>query len=212
MHIYSYIKDTDLEFYKTHRLLANKMDILDWIMGSYGEEIIEGGESPLDMARRIDPNEMTMMEVEMHKPLVAVHPSDSSQGMDDEIEEEEVEEDDARVEGDVEAGAMGYTQESEAPQRKKSMRAATLQSKLAPNLVVDDARDIYSSDATSTFRKMRTLKGNHLYSEYGMDNTIAINSIELAKRLRLDPPSPTAFAVMVKVKPEALTMEEANEM
>lgn len=34
---------------------------------------------------------------------------------------------------------------------------------------------------------------------------------ELAKRLRSDPPSPSAFVDMVKVKQEVLTEEEANE-
>jgi hypothetical protein len=48
-----------------------------------------------------------------------------------------------------------------------------------------------------------------------VEETIAISSededdIELSKRLRSDPPSPTAFAGMVRVKPEVLTVEEAN--
>lgn len=35
--------------------------------------------------------------------------------------------------------------------------------------------------------------------------------MELAKRLRSDPPSPTPFAGMVKVKPKVLTLQEANK-
>ena len=120
------------------------------------------------------------------------------------------------MEGEVEEGATGYTQESEAPQRKKAMRAATPQSKLVPILTVDDARDMYSRDATATFRERRKLKGKKLYGDYAIEETIAISSededdMELAKRLRSDPPSPGAFAGMVKVKPEVLTVEEANE-
>jgi hypothetical protein len=95
------------------------------------------------------------------------------------------------------------------------MLAATPQSKLVPVLTVDDARDMYSRNATATFREQRKLKGKKLYSDYAMEETIAISSededdMELAKRLRSDPPSPTAFAGMVRVKPEVLTVEEAN--
>jgi hypothetical protein len=80
---------------------------------------------------------------------------------------------------------------------------------------VDDARDMYSRNATATFREQRKLKGKKLYSDYAVEETIAISSededdMELAKRLRSDPPSPTAFAGMVRVKPEVLTVEEAN--
>ena len=49
-----------------------------------------------------------------------------------------------------------------------------------------------------------------------MEETIAISSedkddMEPAKRLRSDPPSPTMFAGMVRVKPEVLTVHEANK-
>lgn len=96
------------------------------------------------------------------------------------------------------------------------MWVATPQSKLVPVLTVDDARDMYSRDATAAFKERRRTKGKKLYGDYAVEETIAISSededdMELAKRLRSDPPSPTMFAGMVKVKPEVLTVEEANE-
>jgi hypothetical protein len=36
--------------------------------------------------------------------------------------------------------------------------------------------------------------------------------MELAKRLRSDPASPTSFARMVRVKPKVRTVQEANEL
>ena len=49
-----------------------------------------------------------------------------------------------------------------------------------------------------------------------VDETISISTededdIELAKLLTSDAPSPTAFAGMVRVKPEVFTVKEANE-
>ena len=95
------------------------------------------------------------------------------------------------------------------------MRTATLQSKLVLVLTVDDARDMYSRDTTATFRDRQRLKGKKLYGNYVVEETITISSededdMKLAKRLRSDPPSPTVFAGMVRVKPEVLTVEEAN--
>ena len=80
-------------------------------------------------------------------------------------------------------------QELEAPQRKKAMRVATPQSKLVHVLTVDDARGMYSRDATATFRGRRKLKGKKPYSNYAVEKTIAISSededdMDLAKRLR----------------------------
>ena len=217
LNIYSYVEDADVQFYRTQKSLAKRMDILDWIPGSYVEEIVEGGENPLDMARRINPGEFVMRApVQLPEPLIELHPGNPSVGAGGEVgEEEEEEEEEEKVEGEVEEGATGFTQESEAPQRKKAMRAATPQSKLVPVLTVDDARDMYSRDATATFRERRRLKGKKLYGDYAVEETIAISSededdMELAKRLRSDPPSPTAFAGMVRVKPEVLTVEEAN--
>ena len=220
LNIYSYVEDADVQFYRTQKALAKRMDILDWIPGSYVEEIVEGGKSPLDMARRINPGEFAMPPpVQLPEPLIGLHPGNPSMGAGGEVaeegEEEEEDEEAEKVEGEVEEGATGFTQESEAPQRKKAMRAATPQSKLVPVLTVDDARDMYSRDATATFRERRRLKGKKLYGDYAVEETIAISSedddhMELAKRLRSDPPSPTTFARMVRVKPEVLTVEEAN--
>ena len=154
---YSYIEDGDHQFYKTQKILAKKMDILNWIPGSFVEEIVEGGENPMDMARRVNPTKFAMRApVRAPKPLVGLHPCTSSRGPCDEVEEEEEEQEeqeDQKAEGEVEEGATGYTQESEAPQRKKAMRVATPQSKLVPVLTVDDARDMYSKDATAMFRE-----------------------------------------------------------
>jgi hypothetical protein len=218
LNVYSYVDASDVQFYKNQRSLAKKMDILDWIPGSYNEETVEGGESPQDRARRVNPAELAMMvPYAAPEPLVQLHPGQSSRGPRDEGEEEEEEEgEEPRQEGEVEEGATGFTQESEAPQRKKAMRVATPQSKLVPVLTVDDARDMYSRDATEVFRERRKIKGKKLYSDYAVEETIAISSededdMELAKRLRSDPPSPGAFAGMVRVKPEVLTVQEANE-
>ena len=223
LNIYSYIEASDIQFYKTQRALAKKMDVLDWIPGSYAEEILQGGENPLDMARRINPDENALRPPPMiPEPLVGLHPGDPSRGPNGdgeegmEEEEEEEEDDGTRADGEEEAGGTGFTQQSEAPRRKKAMRAQTPQSKLVPDLTVDDARDMFSRDATAAFRERRKLKGKKLYTEYAGEETIAISSededdMEFAKRLRSDPPSPTAFAGMVRVKPEVLTVEEANE-
>lgn len=51
LNIYSYIEDNDLAFYKTQKSSARKMDVLDWLLMSYQEEIVKGGENPLDMTR-----------------------------------------------------------------------------------------------------------------------------------------------------------------
>jgi hypothetical protein len=194
-----------------------KRSFLIVIPGSYVEEIVQGGENPIDRARRVNPEEVTMRApVVEPEPLVQLHPGTSSRGPGDEVEEEEEEEEEEKAEGEVEEGATGFTQESQAPQRKKAMRVATPTSRMVPVLTVDDARDMYSRDATATFREKRRMKGKKLYGDYAVEETIAISSededdMELAKRLRSDPPSPGAFAGMVRVKPEVLTVEEANE-
>ena len=222
LNIYSYIEDGDVQFYRTQKALAKKMDILDWIPGSYAEEVVQGGESPLDIARRINYEDMAMTTVFANpQPLLVVHPGNPSATAGGEVDEEMHEEEEEHEEHEeeereceFEEGGTGYTQESEAPARKKAMRIATPQSKLVPVLTVDDARDMYSRDATATFRERRKLKGKKLYGDYAEEETIAINSededdIELANRLTSDAPS--AFAGMVRVKPEVLTVEEANE-
>ena len=47
LNIYSYIEDGDFQFYRWQRSLAKKMDILDWIRGSYLNKIVERGENPM---------------------------------------------------------------------------------------------------------------------------------------------------------------------
>ena len=166
------------------------------------------------MVRQINPGEFIMRApVQLPEPLIELHPGNPSVGAGGEVGEEEEEEE--KVEGEVEEGATGFTQESEAPQRKKAMWAATPQSKLVPMLTVADARDMYSRDGMATFRERQRLKGKKLNGDYAMEETIAISfededDMELAKRLRSNPPSPTAFAEMVRVKPEVLTVGEAN--
>lgn len=67
------------------------MDIFDWIPGSYVNEIIQGDENPLDMARHINLEEIAMRTpVGISKPLVGLHPSKPSQGPHDEVEEKEI--------------------------------------------------------------------------------------------------------------------------
>ena len=214
LNVYSYIDDFSLGFYKTQRKLAKKMDALDWLPGSYQEEILEGGEDPLARARRPDPSNEDVQRAPVNElePLITVYPGDDEEAEDEvEAEEEEGEE-----EEEEEATRTRPTQQSAAPRRKKVLRTGTPQSKLVPNLTVDDARDMFSRDATAAFRERRSGKGKKLYNEYAPEETIAISSEddddrELAKRLRSDPPSPSAFAGMVRVKPEVLTVEEANE-
>lgn len=75
---------------------------------------------------------------------------------------------------------------------------------------------MYFKDMHATLREWRRLKGKKLYNDYAVEETIAISSkdkdnIELAKRLKLDHRSPTAFAGMVRMNPEVFTTEEANE-
>jgi hypothetical protein len=152
------------------------------------------------------------------QPLIMLHPGGSSGAGLGEGEEKEEEppmgEGELRLE--LDAGLTGHTQQSEAPWRKKALQTGTPQSKLVPDLTLDDARDMYARDATSAFRERRRGKGEKLYSDYAAEETIAISSEddddrEMAKRLRSDPPSPTAFAGLIRVKPEVLTVEEANE-
>ena len=60
MNIYSYVEGFDIQFYKHHKSLARKLDILDYIPGSIIEEKVHGEELPLDMARRINPKEFAL--------------------------------------------------------------------------------------------------------------------------------------------------------
>ena len=217
LNVYSFIEDTDITFYRAQRSLAKKMDVLDWLPGSYRESLMDGEGDPLDRARRNLANPVALVSYE--PPLVMLHPGGPS-GLADDREEEEEEDEAAMDEGverlDTNVGFTGHTQQSEAPRRKKALQTGTPQSKLVPDLTVDDARDMYARDATAAFRDRRRGKGKKLYSDYAPEETIAISSKdeddrEMAKRLRSDPPSPTAFAGLIRVKPETLTVEEANE-
>lgn len=95
----------------------------------------------------------------------------------------------------------------------------TLQNKLIPNLRVDDVKDMYAKVSIEAFHERRRGRGKKLYSEYNKYNkndTIVIskednNDREMAKKLRSDLRSPMAFAGLIRVKPEDLTMEGANE-
>lgn len=96
------------------------------------------------------------------------------------------------------------------------MGIATPQSKFVPDLSVDDARDMYTRDATVAFHERRKGKGKKLSNEYIKKDTIAISSEsddnrKMAKRLRFDLPSPTASTGLIRVKPEVLRVEEANK-
>ena len=222
LNVYSYIEDVDIKFYKNQRALAKKMDIADWIHGIYHhEDIVQGGESLIDRARRMNLEEIAIITAP--QPLMVLHPGEPSgtaHGEVEEGEEEEEEEGEAREgeerEGDGEEYVTGFTQESEAPLRKKAMRVATPQSKLVPQLTVEDAREMYSRDATAVFREKRLLKGKKLYGDYALEETIAISSededdFELGKRLVEEASSSAPVAGNASVKPEALTVAEANE-
>lgn len=43
---------------------------------------------------------------------------------------------------------------------------------------MDDARDMYSSDVTATFRERRRLKGKKLYGNYAVEETIIISMVK----------------------------------
>jgi hypothetical protein len=93
LNIYSFVDESDIQFYKTQRSLAKKMDILDWIPGSYVEEIVQGGENPLDMARRINPEEFAFRApVQMPEPLIELHPGNPALTGTVELGEDEEEE------------------------------------------------------------------------------------------------------------------------
>lgn len=75
---------------------------------------------------------------------------------------------------------------------------------------------MFLRDATATFKEGRKMKGRKLFGDYAVEETIAISiegegNMELAKRLKSDPPSPRDFVGMVRVKPEVRTIKEVNE-
>lgn len=116
----------------------------------------------------------------------------------------------------MDIGLTWHTLQSEAPWWKKALQIGIPQSKLILGLTVDDARYMYAMDAIVAFCKCRKGEGKELYNNYVLEETIAISNedkddYEIAKRLRLDPLSPSTFAGMVRVKPKVLAVEEANE-
>lgn len=157
----------------------------------------------MDMAQHMNLKKITMrIPVGKLEPLVGLHPGNPSQVVGNKIEEEEY---DMRVEGEVEEEAVGNMQESEAPQQRKIIRVATPYTKLLHVFTVDDARDMYSNDATATFKEMKMLKRKKIYGNYAIEGTIAISNddednMELAKWLRSDFLSPTAFTDMVMLR------------
>ena len=80
--VYNYVDLNNIQFYRAQKMLAKKMDVLDWIPGSSAEETMEVGESPQDRARRVNPAELAMI-VPYSAPerLVQVHPGSSSRGL-----------------------------------------------------------------------------------------------------------------------------------
>lgn len=97
------------------------------------------------------------------KPCIEVHLGYSfglfDDGMEEDEMEEEEEEEDTNAKVEVEVREVGYTHESEAPKRKKTMCVTTPQSKHVPHLIIDGVRDMYSRDATATSMERRMLKG-----------------------------------------------------
>ena len=75
---------------------------------------------------------------------------------------------------------------------------------------------MYSRDATATFCEKTLLKGKKLYGDYSMEETIAISSededdLELGKQLVEESSTSGPPAGNAPVRPEALTLAEANE-
>ena len=90
LNVYSYVEDTDVQFYKGQRATAKKMDILDWIPGGYVEEIVE---NPMDRAKRVIVEESALtVQVLEPQPLMQLDPGSSSWGIVEMGEEEEEEE------------------------------------------------------------------------------------------------------------------------
>lgn len=142
------------------------------------------------------------------EPLVRLHPSNpvltACGNVGEEEEEEGEEEEHVQAEEEVEKGATRFIQEFEAPLQKKAMRNATPHNKLLLVLTVKDARDMYSRDATATFREQMRLKGNKLYGVYAREDTIMISSeddddVESGKRLMEEPNSPRVIANNIPV-------------
>ena len=98
--IYSYIDGGDVQFYKMQKTLAKKMDILDWIQGSFVDKIVQGGGNPLGRARRMNPQEFSMRDIVIvSEPLVVLHSGNPSRIAGSDVEEVEVKQEEEEKEG-----------------------------------------------------------------------------------------------------------------
>ena len=70
---------------------------------------------------------------------------------------------------------VGHTQQSKAP-RWKVLQIGTPQSKLLPQVTVNDVRDMFAKDATIVFWERRRGKSKKLYINYTPKETIAISN------------------------------------
>lgn len=144
----------------------------------------------------------------MPEPFVVVHPRwPSLEGDVDEAKDmdTEDEDDDTRVDAEEKAMLTNFTKQFEAPLCKKVVCDSTPQSKLVPDFMTNNVRDMFPKNAIIAFCDRKILKDMKLYSEYEVDGTIAIfsedaHNKQLAKILRLDPSSPTV-STKVKVNP-----------
>lgn len=131
--VYSFINVDDIDFYRAQRTLAKKVDVLDWLPGSYLDGVVEGEGYTLARARRNVSNLLTLQCYE--EPLAMLHLGRSfrgARGDEEEEEEEEVKEDQTIGEGGErpkeDAGVTMHTQQLEVPKHKKVMVTTTLQS------------------------------------------------------------------------------------
>lgn len=117
LNIYSYIEDSDIQFYEMQMFLVKKVDVLDWIPMSYGDDIIQEGENPLDMVKCINLEEIAqMMSSIITEHLMGVHHDNPSCGPHNKHEKgEEEEKENKKVEGEEEAWATCFTQQSKTP-------------------------------------------------------------------------------------------------
>ena len=123
------------------------------------------------MARRINLGKFAMRTpVVIPEPLVGLHLGNPSRGPGDEMEEGK-EDEDTKAEGEV-GSYVGIKSLS----TKEVVQVVTPYNKLVPNLTVDNEKEIYSSDPTTTFRERKRLKGRKLYGDYAMEETIALSS------------------------------------
>ena len=132
------------------------------------------------------------------------------------MEEDNKDEGWTRIEGEEEAEVTSHTQLAEALRQKKAMRAATPQTKVIPNLTMDNAREMFSNDTTIAFREQMKLKGNKLYSEQAVEETITISSEDeddmSLQRKRGLPPSPFSYRIHCYGEDEAKGVDRGGEV